>query len=223
METSLHRFIGESAWGSRLQPDELQGVLQATREARHGSGEYIVRSGSPAEYWVGVMEGIVLQSVTSAEGREAILTAVSTGTWFGEGTLLKQVAWGYDAIAKGNVRLALVPVRTFHRLRDTSLPFNQFVSELLNARLSHYMGLLANERLTRVEARVAHMLASLFDPGLYPNRNPTLRISQSDIALLAGMSRQRANVALQKLQREGLVIVQRDSVTVVSVDGLKHY
>ena len=86
---------------------------------------------------------------------------------------------------------------------------------MLNERLSHYMGLLANERLTTSAQRLAHVLASLYDPDLYPNRPAMLPMSQSDIALLSGMSRQHANAALQKLQTQGLLEVGRSGVRVM--------
>jgi hypothetical protein len=58
------------------------------------------------------------------------------------------------------------------------------------------MGLLANERLTSAPQRIAHVIASLYDPDLYPDRPALLAISQADFALLSGMSQQHANAAL---------------------------
>jgi len=48
-------------------------------------------------------------------------------------------------------------------------------------------------------------------------------MNQSDIALLAGMSRQRANEALQKLQDEGLLEVARYGVRVMNLEALRTY
>ena len=67
------------------------------------------------------------------------------------------------------------------------------------------------------------MLASLYDPDLYPNRADMLPMSQTDIALLSGMSRQHANAALHKLQTEGLLEVGRSGVRVLDVVALRHY
>jgi CRP/FNR family transcriptional regulator, cyclic AMP receptor protein len=219
----LRLFIQSSVWGAQLAEAEVQRVLASAREAVVPKGACVVRAGDRADHWVGLMDGIVVQMVVSGDGEATVLTAAGAGAWFGEGTLMKQGRWGYDAIARKEAKVALVPASTFRWLMEVSLPFNQFIAGLLNDRLSLYMGLLANERLANVEQRLARVLASLFNPALYPSRGPSLRISQSDVALLAGLSRQRANEALQKLQQAGCVALDRGGLTVVDLDALRNY
>ena len=220
---SVSDFIGHSAWGKKLGADQLARVRSAARAIDVQKDDYLVRAGDQAEHWVGLMDGLVVQQVTNEAGRVTVLTVGCPGTWFGEGTLMKHGRWQYDAVARRETHAVLIPYATFHWLGDTSLAFNQFIARLLNERLSHYMGLLASERLTQVDQRMARILASLFDPDLYPGRARLLRMNQSDIALLAGMSRQRANEALQKLQDEGLVEVARYGVRVMNLEALRTY
>jgi len=222
-DLDLYTFIRTSAWGQALGDKELGVVIGSAREARFKEGEAVVRLGDVASHWVGLIDGLVVQQVVGHEGKLAALTAAFSGVWFGEGTLMREGRWQYDAMARRETRAALVPIDTFRWLMGCSLSFNQFIARLLNDRLGHYMGLLANERLTNAEARLAHMLASLFDPHLYPHRPPLLRINQSDIALLAGMSRQRANGALQSLEAAGLVAIERHGLRVLDVEGLASY
>jgi DNA-binding GntR family transcriptional regulator len=54
-------------------------------------------------------------------------------------------------------------------------------------------------------ARVARVIAWLFNPVLNPNIGPSLDISQEELGLIAGVSRQVANRALQILEAEGLL------------------
>jgi CRP-like cAMP-binding protein len=219
----LDAFVRTSAWGRSLGTKDLDLVLDSARSTWFKDGEYLVRAGDPATHWIGLIEGLAVQQVTSPDGNHTVLTAAFTGVWFGEGTLMRHARWQYDAVARRQTHAAFIPIETFHWLMDTSLAFNRFIAHLLNARLSHYMGLLANERLTSVEARMAHMLASLYDPHLYPNRPALLRIGQADLALLSGMSRQRANAALQRLEAKGLIERQRVGVTVLDLKGLADY
>lgn len=223
MSDEAAAFIRSSVWGRRLDPRDLARVLASVRRAEVTAGHCLVRAGEPAEYWVGLVDGLVVQQVSSEDGRLATLTCVGPGAWFGEGTLMKRASWQYDALARQDCRVVLVPRSVFDWLLDSSLAFNHFVNRLLNERLSHYMGLLANERLTSSTQRLAHVLASLFDPDLYPNRSDLLAMSQTDIALLAGMSRQHANAALHKLQDEGHVAVGRSGVRVLDVAALRRY
>lgn len=223
MHDAATAFIRESAWGRHLEPRDLDRVLASVRLVEVPAGHRVVQAGESAEFWVGLVEGLVVQQVSSENGRLATLTCVSPGAWFGEGTLMKHGQWQYDALARQPCRVALVPRSVFEWLMDTNLAFNRFLARLLNERLSHYMGLLANERLTSSAQRLAHVLASLYDPDLYPNRSTMLLVSQTDIALLSGMSRQHANAALHKLQEEGLLAVGRSGVRVLDVAALRRY
>ncbi len=223
MNPDARALITRSAWGRRLEPVQLERVLESAYSQHVRNNGYIVRSGDLATHWVGFVDGLAVQQVINEAGKLAVLTAACAGTWFGEGTLMKRGRWQYDAVAKRDSQVVLIPQATFQWLLETSLPFNQFIARLLNERLSHYMGLLANERLTNAEQRIAHVIASLFDSDLYPTRPALLRMSQSDIALLSGMSRQRTNVALQQLQEEGLVKLGRSGVQILDVGALRAY
>ena len=70
------------------------------------------------------------------------------------------------------------------------------------------------------EGRVARCLAQLFNPRLYPSTRSRLRISQSELGLLTGLSRQRVNQALRKLEALGLLRTSYGGVTVMSVERL---
>ena len=175
------------------------------------------RAGERAECWYGILEGVVKMSVSEADGRVSTFTGVTAGGWAGEGTLLKNGPWRYDGIAVRATRLACVPRHTFERLVATSMPFNRFLLSHLNARLSLFIGLVEFDRLLGPDARVARCLASLFDPDLYPLAGPFVRLSQEEIGLLAGVSRQRANASLHALQRAGLLRVEFGGVTVLDV------
>ena len=219
----VDEFIRKSAWGRALSAQDLGTVTSAASSRVLQPDEYLFHIGEPARFWLCVMEGLVVQQVIAEDGRHALLTAASAGTWFGEGTLMKKGRWQYDTVARRTTTIAMIPSETFGWLMDTSFAFNQFIARLLNDRLSHFMGLLAAERLTAPEERMARMLASLYDPYLYPDRSPLLSLNQEDLALLAGMSRQRANVALKKLEEAGLVQVRRSGRTVLDVPALREF
>ena len=75
----------------------------------------------------------------------------------------------------------------------------------------------------RGHARVARCLASLFNPYLNPIASRQLQISQDEIGYLCSTSRQRANQALQLLEREGLLKVEYGGVTILDMDGLRAF
>ena len=117
--------------------------------------------------------------------------------------------------------VAFMPRATFAWLLDTSMPFNRFLLTQLNERLGQFIGMVEHDRLLGPDARLARCLASMFNPHLYPGIGPSLRISQEEIAQLAGLSRQRANQALQRLEQAGLLRIEYGGITVTDLEGLR--
>jgi len=221
--TSLLDSLRRSSWGRVLTPAELDRVCAEASERKVEAGGYVARMGEPMDYWAGVIEGLLKLTVTAPDGKESTLAGVRAGGWFGEGSLIKREARRYDVVALRPTRVALVPYTTFERLRTTSLPFNHHLQDLMNARLSLFIGMLEYDRVLNTDARVARCLATLFNTDLYPEPQPYVDLHQSEIALLAGMSRQRANVALKTLQGCGLLRVEPRGVTVLNLEGLRSF
>ena len=101
--------------------------------------------------------------------------------------------------------------------------FNRFILTQLNERLGEFVGRFEHDRLLGPEARVAADLAALFNPRLYPGQQKTLPISQTELALLVGLSRQTVNRALQQLEAAGLLRVDYRGVTIIDVEGLNRF
>jgi len=218
---SLTQMLESSLWGRRLSAAELQRVLRECRERPVAAREYLVRSGEKAEYWVGLISGFGKMSIGTADGRETTLISVASGGWFGEGTLIKHGHWQYDAVALRDCRIALMPRETFEWLRASSLPFNHHLQVLMSARMGQFIARLCDDRLLDSTGRVAHCLAGLFSPELYPEPGSFIDIRQAELGQMAGVSRQRANRALQLLEERGLVRVERRGIEVLDLAGLR--
>lgn len=220
---TLARTIDQSTWGRALTPSQLALVLATASERSVAVGEWVVQVGEPAEHWLGVIDGVLKMQVGPPDGRTSTLTGVGRGAWFGEGSLLRHAPFRYAVVALSDSRIAQLPRATFEQLRQTSLPFNHHLQHLMNARLGLFIGLLQTDRLLDADARVAHCLASLYNPDLYPDPGPRLNFAQAEVALLAGLSRQRANAALQRLAAAGLIELHSRGMTVRDLEGLRRW
>lgn len=218
---ALAAFIDRSPWGRQLSASERGRVLPTIRAASFERGEAVVRAGFPAEHWVGVIEGLGAQSVTTADGQVMHLSAGLEGSWFGEGTLIKGGRWGYDAIAIRHTRVALVPLATFRWLRETNLPFNHFIQRLLNERLAAFISLAVSSRTGTPVDRIASALLHLASANQAGHPEALIRMSQAELGLLAGISRQRTNEALRELRARGLVVVHRLGFAVPDMKALE--
>lgn len=195
-----------------LAPEDLRDLQASAVERSFARGAHLAAVGSPLTSWFGVIDGLVSLSVTHADGDQTMLDVVGDGGWFGEGTLMKAQPCLFDAVALRNTRAVLIPAAQFRRLRAGSLGFNHFLQDLLNARLGTMISAALSTRLDSLESRVARAVAELAQRS--STRDAVLRISQAEVAMLAGTSRQRANIALKRLGELGLVDVVRGGLRV---------
>jgi CRP-like cAMP-binding protein len=220
---SFKDVLSQTMWARSLNAEQMAHVEAGMIERFVPAGGYVCRKGEPVDHWIGVTEGLLKMSSVSPEGKTVTFTGMLAGGWFGEGSLLKTEPRKYDVVALRDSHLAFMPRATFNWLLDNSIPFNRFLLMQLNARLGLFISLVEYDRMLNTDARVARCLAALFDPYLNPIQNPRLHISQEEIGYLCSTSRQRANQALQVLEKEGLLKVDYGSITILNLDGLRRF
>ncbi|CAG9170388.1 Crp/Fnr family transcriptional regulator [Cupriavidus pampae] len=216
-------LIDRCVWARDLSTAQRDHVRAVTVIREYDQGDYVVHKGDMADHWLGVVEGIVKITTVSPSGKSVTFTGVPTGGWFGEGAVLKSEVRKYDVMALRRSRIAFIPRETFQWLLETSLPFTRFLLTQFNERLGQFIAAVEYERLLDIDSRVARAVSSLFNEQLYPGLGNTIEISQEEIGLLAGISRQRANQALKVLEQQGLVRVDYGVIEVLDLDGLRQY
>jgi CRP-like cAMP-binding protein len=217
---ALPALFARCGWFTPLAPEHQALVLADAHAEQHDAGDCIARRQAPSDYWIGVHEGLVKLAIHNVAGRGCTFSGVPSGGWFGEGSVIKRELRKYDVIAMQRSLVLYVPTATFHALLDTSLPFTGFVIRQLNNRMGEFIASIQNSRLLDVEARVAQSLSQLFNPALYPDTGPSLAISQEELGMLAGVSRQRVNQALRHLEQCGILRIAYNQITVVDLARL---
>jgi len=229
MNVSLHQrrrppTTGELAsihWLALLQEDERIRAIEELRVSEAQTGDYVCRIGRAVTYWFGLIEGLLKMSTDNAAGQTMTYTGISPGGWFGEGTVLKREPYRYNIQALRKSVVAGLPADTFHWLLEHSIGFNRFVIHQLNERLGQFIASREIDRLDSPEARVARSLAALCNPVLFPGVGDILRVTQQELAYLAGLSRQRVNRALLTLQARGAIRVEYGGLRVLDLQALR--
>jgi CRP/FNR family cyclic AMP-dependent transcriptional regulator len=220
---SLKDMLCQTIWGRALTAAQLERVKAEMTERSVPAGAFVCRKGDPVDHWIGVTDGLLKMSSILPDGKTVTFTGLLTGGWFGEGSLLKAEARKYDVVALRDSQLALMPRSTFNWLLDNSIPFNRFLLMQLNERLGLFISLVEYDRMLDTDARVARCLAALFNSYLHPGYGNRLQISQEEIGYLCSTSRQRANQALQVLEKERLLKVDYGSITILDLNGLRQF
>ena len=208
-------------WFGLLKESEQKRIESQLVVSDPMPGDYVCRMGRQATYWFGVVEGLLKMSTDSASGRTITFTGVPPGGWFGEGTAIKRETYRYNIMALRRSVVAGVPIDTFHWLLDNSIGFNRFVMNQLNERLAQFIEAREIDRSNDPDVRVARNLAALFNPTLFPGVGQMLRITQQELAYLVGLSRQRVNVALNRLEEQGAIRIEYGGMRVLDLTALR--
>lgn len=207
-------------WFKPLSPAAKQQVRHDFIERTVSAGDSVGLQGEIQRYWYGIMEGLLKWSVNAIDGRTVTLGGQSVGSWFGEGTLLRQLPRQSDIIALRHSRVAMLPQTTFDWLRQNEPSFNEFLLRQINERLHWFMGSMAAHRLLDAEHLVVRALWGLVHPLLNPLGLHHLLISQEELANLAMVSRQRCNMTLVNLKREGLIELGYGAISIKDIEAL---
>ena len=220
---SSERLLQIAFWASDLAPEERARAAKGVSEKSWEAGATIVHRGDKLDAWSGVVSGLLKMSTGSVSGKAVTLAGLPASGWFGEGSLIKDEPRMYDIVALRDCRIASMNRATFLWLYENSVAFNRFLVRQLNERLGQFIALVEHDRILDATARVARSIAWLFNPVLNPRAGATLKISQEELGLLAGVSRQAANRALKDLESEGLLTQSSDGVTPRNRAALARY
>jgi CRP/FNR family cyclic AMP-dependent transcriptional regulator len=215
--------VRSAIWARELAEDEIERARRGFSERHFPKGSYVCHRGDKLDYWTGVVTGLVKISAISRSGKAMTFAGAGPGGWFGEGSVLKDEARKYDLVAIRDTRLAMLHKSTFWWLYENSPAFNRFLVRQLNERLGQFIAITEHDRILGPKARVARNLSWLFNPVLYPGTSGHIDITQEELGLLAGVSRQVANRSLQALAEEGLLEIEHERITVLSLEKLASY
>jgi CRP/FNR family cyclic AMP-dependent transcriptional regulator len=205
-----------------LEAPALERIAGLATQRGYRKGEIVFSHGDAGDALFGVVAGRIRISAGTSEGREIFLNIMGPGDTFGEIALLDggpRTATATAIEAAELVSLKRAPLfELLGREPTTALELLRLCGE----RLRWTSGLLEDAAFLDAPARLAKRLLSLGE--LHAEKsagNPTLRISQEELANFLGVSRQAVNQQLQEWKSKGWVGLGRGSVVLCDVPALR--
>src|ERR1700724_2878964 len=144
-----------------LAPEALDQLCRYAKHATLKRGATIFSKGDPGNSLFAVISGTVKISISSADGRNAILNLIGAGEIFGEVAVRDGQARTPDAIANTNCEIFVIDRREFLPfVRSQPVLAMKFI-ELLCARLRWTSDQVEEVMLQDLPGRLARRLASL--------------------------------------------------------------
>lgn len=210
-------------WIDRLAPDTRAAMLAYSRERNASDGEVLCNQGQvPVEFYQ-IVSGEIRKIMLTEEGQEILLHIYGSGDVVADSALVDAEPLPVTVVARGAVRLRV------WRVSDVAAMAHQYPD--INAQLARQCALWLRESLELIKelvalpvsARVASRLASLSAMHRSLCGDDFLPLSQHDIGLMVGATRQTVNRIIGALRQKRLIETRKGRLYVSDVRGLRHY
>ena len=213
-------FIKSTPYFSSLSPAQLDSLKGLIFETTADRGEFIVLESEPAEALYFVVSGVVKVFKTSAEGREQILQIVRPGESFNDAPVLDGGLNLASAQAMGPVVLYGVKNSDIGAILRTHPQVALNVIKVLSQKLRHLVSLVEDLSFKHVTARLAKILLEYAGDGAGPAKP---RLTQQEMAAMAGTAREMIGRSLKELEDEGIIRLEHHRIVVADKEALKKW
>lgn len=214
--TSLQSVMAAPLGSLSADLDEL--LRSSARVRRVGKRQSLYTHGSPPDAIFCVESGLIRLSVTAANGREAVLSLVEAGHWFGEVSVFSNAPRLHNALAVVDSELLVLSAADLHSIVDEN---PKYLLEFLRLVCNRY-----KSALQRVDAiilfpfpiRLAQRLMADIEmqaQAAGSQGDAVLKLSQESLAHMLGVSRQTVNRQLREWETQGLLRLEYGRIVIV--------
>jgi CRP-like cAMP-binding protein len=206
-----------------MGPAEIDAVLARAVIRTVEAGETVIHRGDPSAGLIMILQGRLRIGVVSAEGREVTLRVLGAGQVLGEISLLDGKPASADVQAVEDC--SLLQVARSHILdllrRDAELCLRMMA--VLCQRLRQANDTVEDLALHDLPRRIGRVLLRLAREFPKPDKQGIgigVKLSQREIALLVGASREKVNRELCLLEASGTIRKQAGHLVILRPDSL---
>ncbi len=209
-----------------LSEQDLAAVEAVSVARRFATGEVVFREGDTGETCYVVRTGTARAIRQHSDGRSITLAHFTAGDIFGELAMFDDEPRSATVDVIENTEAIAIPGRDMQRLVGEHPEIGVKLIAALAQRLRATNERLARQSFQTVQSRVAAVLVQMVAAAREGGRaegDVVITLTQSDLAKLAGSSRESASRFLATLERSGAITQGRGRLTVHDPDALEGY
>jgi CRP/FNR family transcriptional regulator len=210
-------LIKSIAYFSHLSPDELTSVQRFVFEKTVERGGIILFEGEPAEVLYFVISGVVKIYKTSTDGKEQILHLIRPGESFNDVPVFNGGANLATAEAMGPVVLYGIKKTALATILKDCPQVSLNILRVLSEKMTRLVMLVEDLSFRHVTGRVARILLEYIGDG--GAQHP--RLTQQEMAAMAGTVREVIGRALKSLEKDGSVRIERHRIIITDKKSLQ--
>lgn len=223
---ALLAALSANPWFGALPLAERRAMLAASELQRLRPGEMLFRQGDAVAPGSGAFYGLVSGSIKASslreDGKEAILVVLEAGNWFGEISLIDNRPRTHDATAVVASEVLALPRAAFDALMRRPA-FARALCFMLASRMRALYGMVEDATLRSTRARVARRLLLLArgDATQAREPRPAVPVSQEQLAMMLGLTRQTLGKELKGLVQAGAIALGYGRIEIASAARLE--
>ena len=206
---------------SDLAPDALDQLCRYAQPTTLKRGATLFAKGDPGHSLYAVISGTVKISVSSPDGRNAILNLIGAGEVFGEMSVLDGRVRSADAIANTNCEILVIDRRDFLPFVHSQPALAMKFIELLCGRLRWTSDQVEQIILQDLPGRLASALLGLTEKRKSDPKDAMIAITQQEISEMVGMTRESINKQLRVWAGRNLVRLEHGAIVVLDPVSLR--
>ena len=204
-----------------LEPDAFDQLCRYAKHSTLKRGASLFSKGDPGISLYAVISGTVKMSISSPDGRNAILNIIGPGEIFGEIALLDGGARSADAIANSNCELFVIDRREFIPFVKSQPALAMKFIELLCERLRRTSDQVEQIILQNLPGRLASALLRLSEKHEFAPQGRTIAMTQQEISEMVGMTRESINKQLRAWAARSWVRLEHGAIVVLNAEMLR--
>lgn len=217
VKTLARGIIGRVVWFRDCRPDTLDELVACGQVREFGKGECVARRDQPFDYMGFVVKGSLEASYTRSWGHRHLVGLLQPGDLLGLVPSMDGLGHVNDLWARGASAILLVPGVELRRIREHDSLLVRAMERHLAFRCRLLFDRLITDPGLSVEARLCSLLQTLCTLYGLPRDGAIeldMKLSQSDLADWLGVSRQRVNFVVKKLEADGVIQLRYFAVTI---------
>ena len=204
-----------------LDSDAFEQLCRYAKHATHKRGATIFSRGDPGNSLIAVISGTIKISISSPDGRSAILNLIGPGEIVGEVAVLDGQARTADATANSNCEIFVIDRREFLPFVRSQPALAMKFIELLCARLRWTSDQVEEVILQDLPGRLASALIRLTERHKTAQGGRTIAVTQQEISEMVGMSRESINKQLRAWAARNWVRLEHGAIVVLNLEPLQ--
>ncbi|MCO5063475.1 MAG: Crp/Fnr family transcriptional regulator [Rhizobiaceae bacterium] len=211
-------ILRESGWLSQQPPAFQDEVLRRSILLHFPAGEVIYRFGDDLGGIFGLVDGVLTVNTAPPDHTPQLIHVGAPGAWTGEGCFLTRQPRRLELRALVETWMMHVPLDQMDQMAAADPSVVRNFSHILMASVEVLIRIVHDLQIPDAARRIASVLNRAAWIGQRP-----IRLTQSEIGLMANASRKQVNATLSRFARIGWVKTDYRSITILDVEAVRQF